>query len=592
MTKPIYAVDSETFYSEECNVKDLGAYAYCRHTDWSCYMISIAGSDGFKFAGPPEDVDWSKIADSTWLMANATFDLEVIDRLKEQGVVPKCCIPSEVFDVLDLARYLQQPGNLAGAAKALLGVARSKAVRTAMKKKLPRDLSAEKQTALLQYAQDDADDTLALWLQHGDKWPEWERELSRLNRNMGRKGLPIDLPTLEKHLASLKTLLFDTRAQIPWEDPVLSEKQVVVYCRSVGIRPPISMAKTSPDFEQWLERYGETHPAIKAMSEYRRINTLYGRVRAMVTRTREDGTLPYGVKYCGATATRRYSGDAGINFHNMTREPLYGVDVRKTIVAPDGYLWAVVDTTSIEPAVGSVICGDGETQDFLRDGGDIYERCARQLGFYSNPLPIKKTDKALRQRMKPVRLGGEYGQGAKGLIEYAKGYGVAFSASEAQLMIDLFRANSPFITRQWRKLDIALRNAAGNGDLVINLPSGNTLTYRDVHYKTFPDGSREIVATVVKGSNPIESRLWGSRIHENCCQAVARDILCYYVLDLEKEAFDVRLTVHDEAVVLVKESTGEASLARITEIMSQAPTWMPKLPAGAEGFLTKEYRKG
>ena len=591
MTKPIYSLDSETMYSDDCNVAELGPFAYCRHPDWSCYLISISGSDGYKFTGPPKDVDWDRVKHATWVMANATFDLEVIDRLKELGVVPKCCTPSVIYDVLDLSRYLQQPGNLAGAAKALLGVTRSKAVRTAMKGKLPSDLTEEKRVALYQYAQDDADDTLALWIDHGDKWPEWERELSRHNREMGRKGLPVNLVMLEAHLSTLKSLLFDTRALIPWEDPVMSEKQVAVYCRNAGIKPPISMAKTSPDFEQWLERHGVSHPAVKSMSEYRRINTLYGRIKAMVTRTRDDGTLPFGVKYCGATATRRYSGDSGINFHNMSREALYGVDARKTIVAPEGFVWAVVDTTSIEPAVGSVICGDADTQDFLRGGGDVYELCARQLGFYTDERPIKKVDKPLRQRMKPVRLGGEYGQGAAGLIEYAKGYGVIFDLAEAQGMIDLFRAKSPFITKQWRKLDTALRASAGNGDLVIKLPSGNTLTYRSVHYKTFPDGRREIVATVVKGSTPIESRLWGSRIHENCCQAIARDVLCWYVLELEKEGFDIRLTVHDEVVALVRVETAEASLAQIIQIMSQAPTWMPKLPAGAEGNLMSAYQK-
>jgi len=352
------------------------------------------------------------------------------------------------------------------------------------------------------------------------------------------------------------------------------------------------MAKDSVAFAGWLEKHGATHPAVKAMSEYRRINTLAERVYTMVARTREDGTLPFGVKYCGATATRRFSGDAGCNFHNMSREALFGVDVRKTIVAPEGFTWAVVDTTSIEPGVGSVLCKDKDTQAFLRAGGDIYEQCARRLGFYDDPAPLKKKDKALRQRIKPVRLGGEYGQGARGLVDYAKGYGVTFSMDEAQSMVDLFRSVEPRIVQQWRRLDRALRDSAGHGDLTLNLPSGNTLVYRNVHYKTFPDGKTEIVATVVKGSNPIETRLWGSRLHENCCQAVARDVLCQYILDLDDMGYDIRLTVHDEVVVLVRLETAEQDLAKIIKVMSTPPKWMPSLPAGAEGFLTSAYRKG
>jgi DNA polymerase len=213
------------------------------------------------------------------------------------------------------------------------------------------------------------------------------------------------------------------------------------------------------------------------------------------------------------------------------------------------------------------------------------------LGFYDDPRPIKKVDKDLRQRMKPIRLGGEYGQGASGLIEYAKGYKVTFSASEAEHLVALFRERYTAIKAQWRKLDIALRNAAGRGDLVLNLPSGNTLTYRNVRYKV-EHGKSDIVAEMVKGSRPIESRLWGSRIHENCCQAVARDVLCQYLLDLDDAGFDVRLSVHDEAVALLPIEGAEERLEQMIKIMSTPPPWMPSLPAGAEGFLTKEYRKG
>lgn len=595
LEKPIYAIDTETFYSNECNVVDLGPYAYCQHPDWSCYLVSISGSDGFRWVGPPEEADWLRVAGTTWIMANAAFDITVIARLKELGIAPSDCNPTEVFDVLDLARYLQLPGNLAQAGKAILKKVRTnKNVRTQMKNKLPKDLTEEKRKALFDYALEDTDDTLAIWLEAGDKWPQWERDLSRINRDMCEKGLPVDKEQLDRDFQHLNTLLFNTQAQIPWTDSetVLSRKAVARYCRDNGILPPISMAKDSIDFEQWLAKYGDRFPAVKAMSEYRRINTLFSRVCAMRRRYRTDGTIPIGIKYCGATATRRFSGEGGINFHNMSRDEQYGIDIRKRIVAPKGFLWAVVDTTSIEPAVGSVLCKDVELQEFLRNKGDVYEKCGRDLELYMDPRPIKIGDKPLRQKMKPVRLGGEYGQGADGLVVYAKtAFGVDMDRDEAQTLITKFRAKSPKIVAQWRKLDMALKSAAGRGDLELRLPSGNLLTYRDVRYKTIK-GKTELIANVVKGSMPIEQRLWGSRLHENCCQAAARDVLCQYILDLEQDGYDMRLTVHDETVTLVREETAEEDLKHILAVMSSSPKWMPNLPAGAEGFLCKEYRKG
>jgi len=592
---PTLAIDTETFYNDECNVGDLGPHAYCRHPDWTCYLVSISSEDGYKFTGPPEKVDWEKVNGHTWVFANASFDLEVIDRLKELGIAPKHIAPSKVVDVLDMSRYLQQPGNLKDAVKALLGHEMSKAIRTSMKGKVLLDLPEEKQPPVIEYAQRDADYTLELWLKYNEKWPLWEQRLSEINREMGRKGVPVDRELLEKHSTHLKDLLWTTREKIPWDEPIMSEIQVHKWCREQGIPAPMSMAKTSEEFAGWLLKYGEKYPALAALSEYRRVNTLNERIQTMLVRLRPDGTVPVGVKYCGATSTRRFSGEGGINFQNMSRDALFGVDIRRTITAPEGFLWAVVDATSIEPAVGAVLCKDLDLQKFLRDGGDVYERCARAMGDYTDPRPIKVADPKLRQKNKPIRLGGEYGQGAVGLQQYAKTtYGVEMTLEEAKSYVYKFRDAHPRIVSQWRMLEGGLKRACGEGDFVIKMPSGNTLTYRKPKLKMFEEGRpASVVATVVRGSKPIEARIWGSLMHEGCCQATARDVLCWYLLQLvDFEKMDVRLTVHDEIVALVPEATAEADLERVIRVMSTPPPWMPSLPARAEGFLTKQYRKG
>ena len=588
------AVDTETYYDDACNVAELGPYAYCRHPEWSCYLVSISSEDGYRFVGPPEKVEWERINGHRWLMANAAFDLEVIDRLKELGICPAHLAPGDVSDVLDLSRYLQQPGNLKDAVAQMLGKSMDKAIRTSMKGKVLMDLPEEKRTAVLEYAQRDADLTLELWQKFHEQWPAWEQRLSTINRDMGRKGLPVDKDLLDEHYRNLSTLLWNTREKIPWDEPILSEIQVHKYCREQGISAPISMAKTSVDFENWLAKHGDSHPAIRALSEYRRINTLLERVRTMILRTREDGTVPVGQKYCGATATRRFSMDGGINFQNMSREALFGVDIRKTITAPHGFLWAVVDATSIEPAVGAVLCRDKDLQDFLRDGGDVYERCARAMGDYADPRPLKEVDKGLRQRNKPIRLGGEYGQGARGLKDYAKTYGVEMSLEEATEYTRKFRENHPKIVNQWRLLENGIRRSCGTPVFSVKLPSGNTLEYRKPVLKKPADSNfPTVMATVVRGSKPVEGRVWGSAIHQHCCQATARDVLCWYLMTLvDTEKIDVRLTVHDEIVALVPEETAEECLGRIVRVMSTPPPWMPSLPAKAEGFLTKQYGKG
>lgn len=79
----------------------------------------------------------------------------------------------------------------------------------------------------------------------------------------------------------------------------------------------------------------------------------------------------------------------------------------------------------------------------------------------------------------------------------------------------------------------------------------------------------------------------------NCCQAVARDILGYQMLEVENNRpnMDIILHVHDEMGALVEESTAAQDLAELEAIMSTTPPWAPGLILGAEGFISRRYRK-
>lgn len=585
---PTYAIDTETYYSDDCSVAALGPYAYCRHPDWCCYLVSISGDDGYKFTGRPEDADWGRVNGQTWVMHNAPFDTEVIARMIEIGQI-KPVAAKEIFDTADLARYLQQPGSLKEAAKELLGVEISKAVRTAMKNKVLADLPADKRQPVIDYAQADADLTLRLWLEHGGKWPEHERELSRLTREMGKRGMPIDLASLEAAITDLSTQLWNTRSLIPWDEPILSPKKVAVYCRDRGILPPLSMAKDSPVFDQWLEKHGDSHPAVAALSAYRRQNTLLERLKAMRSRLKEDGNCVYEMKYSGATNTRRWSGGGGLNFQNFPRDPMFGIDIRKLFTAPEGKLFAVVDLSSIEPRVLATLCKDKDLLGMLADPkNDIYEITARRVFGYNDPRPLKEVDKKLRQLSKAVTLGASYGTGPEKFVTVAKTMGgLDITEDESQRVIAEFRAANPLLVGLWKKLDRALKNSAGSS-LVLNLASGNTLTYDGVRWD---DKGNVVYRSVGMGGKKVDTKTYGSRLVENATQATAREVFAHYLLELDKEGFDVRLHVHDEVVILVNEMTAESDLKRIEQIMSSAPPWMPNLPALAEGHTCKQYAK-
>ena len=69
-----YAIDFETYYDKVCSIKSLGTRGYFSHPEFDCYMVSVAGDNGFEFVGNPRDFDWSRLAGNVVLSHNASFD--------------------------------------------------------------------------------------------------------------------------------------------------------------------------------------------------------------------------------------------------------------------------------------------------------------------------------------------------------------------------------------------------------------------------------------------------------------------------------------------------------------------------------------
>jgi DNA polymerase len=211
------------------------------------------------------------------------------------------------------------------------------------------------------------------------------------------------------------------------------------------------MAKDSEEFDAWLEEHGSRLPFAAAMGHYRRINTMLQKFRTVQRRTKEDGWMPYSLKYHGAH-TGRWSGDAGFNGQNLPRDATFFsgggviehpdvieaaktavkkkealpqgvagyVDLRKRIVAPEGKVLVVCDLANIEPRVMAVLAGDGPTLNTLRTGVDMYEAHARSTMGYNDPRPLKDVDGELRRLAKARVLGLSYGCGWLKFVTFAK----------------------------------------------------------------------------------------------------------------------------------------------------------------------------
>lgn len=596
---PIAAVDFESYYDDEISITALGIHHYLQKTD--IYLVSIATDTGIRYVGHPKNFDWSQIAgpDWVWLAHNVGFDWPVFMRLQEIGVGNTQSVTQikDWFDTADLTAYLGYPRNLKSASAYLLGEEISKDTRDQMKGKQWETMTPEFRKKVEDYALKDAENCLNLWLQHGDKWPEQERETSRLTREMCFRGVPIDEEGLQSDIDKLETDIWELRQGIPWKDEphrdpakarkgekmaILSPIAIREECLKVGIEAPTSFAKDDPEADIFFEKYSEQYPWVRAVRDYRAATKHLATLKAMRNRMRPDGWMPYGLKYFGAH-TGRDSGDTGINLQNLPKGLVAGVDVRSKIMAPEGYTLAIVDLSQIEPRVIHWLAEDENTLQFIREIPDLYEAFARAWGLYTDERPLKEVDPKLRHATKTMALGLQYGMGHMKFKDVA---GIA--EGEAQRLTALYRKKNPKILALWKKLETALKKALRETDrtFYMNLPSGRTMNYRNVDQQ-----GRKISAAISRQGKLMQQGFWGGVLTENLVQATAREVFMYQCVQIEKAGIPVIMRVHDEAVCLVPEKNAKRDLQKIITIMSTAPSWATGLPLSAEGSLSKVYKK-
>jgi DNA polymerase len=120
---------------------------------------------------------------------------------------------------------------------------------------------------------------------------------------------------------------------------------------------------------------------------------------------------------------------------------------------------------------------------------------------------------------------------------------------------------------------VTFRN--NHGTVEIELPSGRVLYYR--HCKIDRKNS-------IKWQH---GTLWGGAVAENLCQAVARDLLGWWILGCEEAGLPVVLHIHDSVETLLPKDQAEELLVKQCEIMCTVPDWAKNLPVDVEGKLSK-----
>lgn len=628
----VAALDFETYYSKDYSIQGSSTYQYVNHPEFDAYLVAI-WSPEISYVGRTKDFkDWKKLDGYTFIAHNASFDQRCFEKCVEQGIIPD--IKVDWICSADMCVYFQYQRNLKGSAKEILNADMDKAVRENMKGKTWEDMIAmDESKQVLEYALDDSKYTYKIWEELYDHWPETERLLSKMTRVMSWDGLPVDVNKLDDGINRLEETLFEAKKALPWYgeiDPdtkkeyvIYSKKAMAIECRKAGVEPPKSLAKDSPALADWIAEHGQKLTFVSAMQNHNRINMHLQRLKSIRDRLTTEDRMSYNLKYFGADATGRWSGDAGFNVQNMPRETKYGVNIRNIITAPEGKTFIVSDLSQIEPRLTAFIAGDMDFLKLIKQGMSPYEAHARQtMGWTGGKLKDEDPELYLLAKVRVLQLG--YGSGWHKFAETVKQYGQQqildqdFSRQDevrfqnfagtyqpgkasmytslsvedrrqwvnAFIQVQDFRDKNPKITHQWKSLDRQLKEAAGSGDDFDNeIPSGRRLKYFRCRHET--DG---VTVATQKGSVR-RVKMYGANLFQNSVQATARDCFGHILKNLHDHGFKVVLHVHDEVVVEVDEENALHAKADIQEIMKQGPEWMKDVPLDSEAILTKEYTK-
>jgi len=606
-----FAIDFETTYLKGTrDIGTLGTAKYVAHRETGLYLVSLYGldTDGtpLTYSGPLEDAPWADIDGHHWVSHNAAFDAAVFMEAVRRKQIPEGIAPLDWDCTANLAAYLGSGRSLAAASQSLLGVSVDKTVRDQMNGKRWETMTPEFQQASIAYALKDSELCHGLWAAHGASWPAQEVWASRHTLAMCLNGVAVDSAYVEASLSKLKTALWDAEQQIPWVHEldakgkpytVGSKKALAQACVAQAIPPPTSTADKNDAFDKWIALYEEQAPFVRAVKDHRSVNRTIDVVEKFRDRTMPDGRMPYGLKYGGAH-TLRWSGESGLNLHNLTKRPIAGVDVRGCIYPAPGKKFIVADLKQIEARVTLWFAQDWAQLELLRGGMDVYEAHARATMGYTDPMVLSEWVKLpgrtpiealMRQIAKARVLGLGFGMGHVRLIEFARAsLGITLSVQQAKQIVNSFRAANTGIVKFWNQLQKAMEDHAikctksgAPAPFQVELPSWRSLEYYDVNVA---DGLK---ARDERGGR--ETHWFGGKLAENVVQATARDVLVEAMWRIEQVLPGcIVLHVHDEVVC---EVDLDVSMDVIRDCMTVTPIWMEGLPVGSSVEEADRYFK-
>ena len=601
----ILTIDFETYYSADLGFAKQTTEEYVRDPRFEVVGVSVQVEDGEPewYSGDMlgtyaflKKFDWEN---SLALAHNAMFDGFI---LSEHFQIK----PKGWLDTLSMGRALHGT-NVGGSLKVLAefyGIG-EKGTEVEDAKGLRRtDFPTAQLAQYGEYCKNDVRLTWKLFGCMSEGFPGVELRLIDLTIRMFTDPvLQLDEDMLKAHLVGEQQRKASILASYN-KDDLMSNPKFADLLRLHGVSPPMKISaatkketyafsKTDEAFKELLEHENTAVQALVAA----RLGT-----KSTIEETRTErfigiatrGPMPVPLRYYAAH-TGRWGGDDKLNLQNLPRASM----LKKAILAPAGYLMIDSDSSQIEARTLAWLAGQDDLVEAFDRGEDVYKIMASAI--YGKP--VEKISKDERFVGKTTILGAGYGMGAAKFQAQLKNFGVVVTLDEAKRIIDTYRATYPKITALWKSAAVALEAMlrgqltmlGRNGVLKIEgkdgvlLPNGLYIRYPNLRQKADEEtGKVEIVYDTKKGRAIIPNRIYGGKLIENVCQALARIIIGDQMLMIAKK-YRVVMTVHDAVACIVPIDEVLTAQEYVELCMRIRPSWGPELPLNCESGYGESY---
>ena len=602
----ILNIDFETYYSQKFSLSKLTTEEYVRDPQFEVIGVAVKRNNE-----PTEWFSGSKAQTKRWLdkwdwansvavAHNAMFDMAILNWCYDIR-------PKRIADTLSMLRAIDGPHAGNSLAKAVerygLGEKGDEVINALGKRRL--DFTDEDLERYGEYCINDVELTQKLFEVLAPLMPVSELRLIDLTIRMFTEPvLVLNRGVLVSHLDNVqakKTALMD--AVVADKDALMSNPKLALLLRDMGVIPPtkvsaktgkeaFAFAKSDEEFKALLEH---PDPRVQAVVAAR-----LG-VKSTLEETRTErfiaiadrGRLPVPLRYYAAH-TGRWGGDDKVNLQNLPRKS----PLKKSMLAPEGYVFIDCDSSQIEARTLAWLAGQEDLVDAFDKGEDVYKIMASSI--YDTPIDEVTDDQ--RFVGKTTILGCGYGMGAAKFKLQLETMGVSLLSKECASIVYKYRDQFSHIPALWEQGDKALdalistrgaplgKHEALLVDMFgIKLPNGMYLRYDNLRKERDQKSGRDqFVYDVKKGRATLPTYMYGGKLIENVCQALARIIIGEQMLMVARK-YRVVMTVHDAVGVIAPIEEADKARAFVEACMRMRPKWAPTLPLNCESKIGASY---